>query len=339
MSGSVGHLERIGARPEPDHAPWTIPAQPMPLKPSLARRVGWVVAAIGLAGVVAVSAFRLFEHHDEPVPERNRDEVEAARELGGAAAVLAFSVLADSGLEHYRGAYHNPAMYVAPSVAAVSLVNSIHMAIRPEVSSNGRLALSGLTLSTGLTGLAFHLTNVARRDGGVNLLNLFYGAPLLAPGAIAISGLAGLAAARLVAEAEQGSPPTLLGRPAGTVVGLGAAVAMLSTTAEAALLHFRGAFHDPFMYVPVTVPPIAGIVLAFAAFEPRLRKAARLLLRMTAAAGVAGLGFHTYGVSRNMGGFYNWSQNILNGPPIPAPPSFTGVALAGLAAVQLMEAE
>ncbi len=72
--------------------------------------------------------------------------------------------------------------------------------------------------------------------------------------------------------------------------------------------------------------------------QPRLRKPARVLLQLTAAAGVAGFGFHVYGVSRNMGGFYNWSQNILNGPPIPAPPSFTGVALAGLAAVRLMEA-
>src|SRR3954451_6084157 len=334
---SIGHVRRIGVGPEPDHAPWTIPAQPMPRRPSLARRIGWVVAAVGLAGVAAVSAFRLIEHHEKPAPERNRDEVEAARELAAGAAVLAFSVLADSGLEHYRGAYHNPAMYVAPSAAAVSLVNSVHMMIKPEVSSTGRLALSGLTLSTGLTGLAFHLANIAKCDGGVNLLNLFYGAPLLAPGAIAISGLAGLAAARLVAEAEDGSPPTPLGRPAGTMVGIGAAFSMLSTTAEAALLHFRGAFHDPFMYVPVTVPPIAAAVLAIAAFAPRLRWAARLLLRLTATAGVAGLGFHTYGVSRNMGGFYNWSQNILNGPPIPAPPSFTGVALAGLAAVRLME--
>jgi hypothetical protein len=62
------------------------------------------------------------------------------------------------------------------------------------------------------------------------------------------------------------------------------------------------------------------------------------LLRLTALAGIAGTGFHIYGVSRNMGGFYNWSQNILNGPPIPAPPSFTGVALAGLAAIRLMKA-
>ena len=336
----MADLARIEARP--GYAAWTMPAQPL-RRPSLVRRIGWVVAAAGLAGVAAVAAFRLTEHRDAPAPEREggreRGQVEAARELGGAAAVLAFSVLADSGLQHYRGAFHNPAMYVAPTAAAVSLVNSLHMTIKPEVSSAGRLALSGLTLSIGLAGLSFHLANVAKRDGGVNLLNLFYGAPLLAPGAIAISGLAGLAAAQLVSEAEEGTPPTLLGRPAGRIVGLGAAVSMLSTTAEAALLHFRGAFHDPFMFVPVTVPPITALVLAGAVFAPRLRRSARLLLRLTAAAGLAGAGFHVYGVSRNMGGFCNWSQNLLNGPPIPAPPSFTGVALAGLAAVRLMEAE
>jgi hypothetical protein len=70
-----------------------------------------------------------------------------------------------------------------------------------------------------------------------------------------------------------------------------------------------------------------------------LRRAARWSLYATAGAGVAGSLFHIYGVSRNMGGFYNWSQNILNGPPIPAPPSFTGVALAGLAAIRLLAAE
>ena len=32
----------------------------------------------------------------------------------------------------------------------------------------------------------------------------------------------------------------------------------------------------------------------------------------------------------------NWRQNILAGPPIPAPPAFTGLALAGLGALILM---
>ena len=35
----------------------------------------------------------------------------------------------------------------------------------------------------------------------------------------------------------------------------------------------------------------------------------------------------------------NARQNILNGPPLPAPPSFLGLAVIGLAALALMEAE
>ena len=253
----------------PGHAPWTMPTQPMPRRPSVALRIGWAAAATGLAAVAAVTAFRLLERRRRDEPEREREHVMAARELSGAAAILAFSVLTDSGIEHYRGAYHNPSMYIAPITSAMSLLNSIHAAIKPEVSGGGRLALSGLTFSTGMAGLAFHLFNVAKREGGINLLNLFYAAPILAPAAIAASGLAGLAAAQLVAEAEEGTRPTLLGQPAGRIVGLGAATAMLATTAEAALLHFRGAYHDPFMFVPVTVPPLTALALAAAVFEPR----------------------------------------------------------------------
>ncbi|MGH8325279.1 MAG: hypothetical protein ACRET2_00790, partial [Steroidobacteraceae bacterium] len=60
-------------------------------------------------------------------------------------------------------------------------------------------------------------------------------------------------------------------------------------------------------------------------------------LRASAALGIAGVGFHAVGVARNMGGWGNWRQNVLNGPPLPAPPSFTGLALAGLAALGLLE--
>src|SRR3954453_3381544 len=44
-----------------------------------------------------------------PVPKAI--EVKAARRLNRACGMLAFSVLADSGLEHYRGGFHNKAMY------------------------------------------------------------------------------------------------------------------------------------------------------------------------------------------------------------------------------------
>jgi hypothetical protein len=297
-----------------------------------------VVAAAGLAAVAGLAAFRLVERPHQDEPPADSEDVKGARRLAGGAAVLAFSVLADSSLEHYRGGFHNPAMYIAPTVSAVSLAHHVHMLLTPESPSPGRLALSTLTFATGLTGFLFHIYNVRKRDGGFSLLNLFYGAPLGAPMAITASGLAGMAAVQLVAEAEAGSPPRLLGVPGGDLVGIATAAVMLGTVTEAALLHFRGAFHDPFMFVPVTVPPAAAAVLGCAVFLPAWRKAARALLCATGVAGVAGAGFHAYGISRNMGGFYNWSQTVLNGPPLPAPPSFTGVALAGLGAVLLLEA-
>jgi hypothetical protein len=94
------------------------------------------------------------------------------------------------------------------------------------------------------------------------------------------------------------------------------------------------------MLLPVTLPPIAAALLArvAAAGPGRRHPFARWWMRLLVAMGVAGVGFHAYGVSRNMGGWRNWSQNVLNGPPLPAPPSFAGLALAGLAALGLMRA-
>jgi hypothetical protein len=104
-------------------------------------------------------------------------------------------------------------------------------------------------------------------------------------------------------------------------------------------MHLRGAYHDPFMFLPVTVPPMAAALAGEAAFGLRGRNRwfTRGWLRLTALLGFAGVGFHAYGVHRNMGGWRNWRQTVLNGPPLPAPPSFTGLALAGLAALGLLE--
>jgi hypothetical protein len=247
------------------------------------------------------------------------------------------SVLADSGLQHYRGTFHNPAMYIAPTMSAISLATNLGATMAPRRTGVGRAAVCLLALTVGTAGTGFHVYNVVKREGGASLLNLFYGAPLGAPLAIALAGLAGLAAARLVRENEGRTAPTLLGLPAGKFLALGAAGGLAGTVAEAALLHFRGAFHDPFMYVPVTVPPATALVLAAAVRWPRLRRVAKALLRLTAAVGCAGVGFHLYGIQRNMGGFRNWSQNVLQGTPVPAPPAFTGVALADFAALSLME--
>jgi hypothetical protein len=274
-----------------------------------------------------------------PAPAETAATVTAARDLNRAAALLAGSVLADSAVEHYRGAFHNKAMFAPLIVSSLALAVSAHgVADRSEGAHGVRHLTYGTTTLTGIAGGAFHLYNVAKRPGGFDWVNLFYGAPLAAPFAITLSGLLGAMAER-IRDTKPATVPTLLGVPAGRATAAVASFGMLGTMSEAWLLHFRGAFHNPFMLLPVTLPPIAALLLAAAAVGTKGRNTGftRWWLRLTSAMGLAGSGFHAYGVSRNMGGWRNWSQNLLNGPPIPAPPSFTGLALAGLAAVRLME--
>jgi hypothetical protein len=261
----------------------------------------------------------------------------AARRLNRASGLLALSVLADSTVEHYRGAYFNRAMYTPLAVGTLSLAASVHgVADRSEGAHRARDTGYALAAVTGLIGTGIHLYNVTKRPGGICWHNLFYGAPLGAPFALLLSGLLGFTAER-VRDNERGTPPTVFGVPAGRAMAAVAAFGLAGTTAEAALLHFRGAYHDPAMFLPVTVPPVAAALVghvAVAGGAPE-RPFTRWWLRLTTALGFAGAGFHVFGVARNMGGWRNWSQNLLNGPPIPAPPSFTALALAGLAALAL----
>lgn len=261
----------------------------------------------------------------------------ASQRLQQASSALALSVFADSAIEHYRGGFYNPAMYIAPVVSGLTLATALSGAARPEGSGNARALVFAAAAATGLIGTGFHTYNILKREGGLNWLNLFYAAPLAAPMGITFAGLFGLAS-RGIRRRGTSRPVRLLGRPAGQTIALAAAAGLLGTAAEAGLLHFRGAFHDPFMYIPVTVPPLAALALGRAALrsDGSGRGVARFLLRTTAAAGFAGMGFHAYGIHRNMGGWSNWTQMIQQGPPLPAPPSFTGMALAGLAALELM---
>lgn len=264
--------------------------------------------------------------------------VTAARRLNGAAGMIATSTLLDSGIEHYRGAFHNKAMFTPLLVSALTLAVSVHGSRDGRALAHAvRDPVYLVAALTGLAGTGFHIYNIARRPGGFSWQNLFYGSPLGAPAAIALSGLLGYYSERV--RGSDSDSPRVFGMPAGRALAGLTAVGLLATSAEAGLLHFRGAYHDPFMYLPVTVPPIAAMLLAETAMNPHREpgRLARWWLRLTALTGFAGAGFHVWGVHRNMGGWHNWRQNLLNGPPIPAPPSFTGVALAGLAALGLLE--
>jgi hypothetical protein len=261
----------------------------------------------------------------------------AGRRLNGSAAMLAFSVLADSAIEHYRGSFHNRAMYVPLAVSALTLGGSLFGVADARPRKHlARDAVCASAVATAVAGLGFHLYNILKRPGGWSWLNLFYSAPIGAPMALALAGLLGRSAERV---RETPRLARANGLPAGRMLAGVTAAGLAGTVGEAGFLHFRGAYQNPAMFLPVSVPPFAAVLIAAAALRPsRLRsRIARWWLRLTAFLGFAGVGFHAYGIARGMGGWRNWSQNLLDGPPLSAPPSFTGLALAGLAALSLIE--
>ncbi|TDG03395.1 hypothetical protein E1N52_34680 [Paraburkholderia guartelaensis] len=300
----------------------------------------------GIASVAAGTALAIWSTRDLREAKRTRapgKHVAAARAFNHGSALLALSVLADSAMEHYRGSFENRAMYLPPVVALCSLGAALHGGADQRAASHRlRHAIQICGAATGATGTAFHLYNVTKRPGGLSWHNLFYGAPAGAPFALVLSGVLGAIAEQLRDEPEH--DPQLFGMPAGKALALVAGAGLLGTAAEAALLHFRGSFQHPAMYAPVTIVPVGGALLAHAALAPARHAArasafARLWLRLTAALGFAGLGFHANGVARAQGGWRNWSQNLFAGPPLPAPPSFSALALAGLAALRMRETE
>jgi hypothetical protein len=265
----------------------------------------------------------------------------AGRQLNASAAILATSVLADSAVEHYRGSFENRAMYTPLVVAALTLGASLFGTTDPRAKSHtGRDGIYAAAAAAGAAGLAFHLYNITKRPGGVSWQNLFYAAPIGAPAALTLAGLLGRGAER-VRETPLRRRATVLGLPAGRALAAVAATGLAGTVGEAGLLHFRGAYQNPAMFIPVTFPPVAAFLLGASAVKPNrfTTTTARWWLRLTALLGFAGVGFHAYGISRAMGGWRNWSQNVVDGPPLPAPPSFTGLSLAGLAALSLIEAD
>ncbi len=265
--------------------------------------------------------------------------VKAARRLNRAAGMIAASVLADSAMEHYRGSFHNTAMWTPLISSALSLAVSVHgHRDKRHGAHRGRDLVYTAAGLTGIVGTGFHLYNITKKPGGFSWQNVFYSAPIGAPAALSLSGLMGFLSER-VRDNQPGTSPTIAGYSAGRAVAALTSASLLGTMGEAGLLHFRGAYHNPFMFMPVSVPPVAAALLGnTAAGNSRVRRPiTRWWLRATTLMGVLGVGFHAYGVSRNMGGWRNWRQNAFNGPPLPAPPSFTGLAMAGLAALGLLE--
>jgi len=288
--------------------------------------------AVGVAGVAAAAALGwLLQRAWRPSANRN---YRAAEALGAGAAVLCLSVALDSGIEHYRGQFKDRAMFVGPTMAALGLAAATWIAFRPEDSRKALPRIAFATVGvTGLIGLGFHTYNILKRPGELDALNLFYGAPLGAPAALTLVGLYGVIAGEMLSGRDYAR--TRLPRHTAGLI----AFSLMGTIAEAGLLHFRGNFQNPVMYAPVTIPPLAALSIGAAMLTPRTTIVAEPLLKATAVLGIAGPMFHAYGIHRNMGGWRNWSQMILQGPPLPAPPAFLGIAVAGLGLLPALAAD
>jgi hypothetical protein len=305
-----------------------------------------VLASVGLTAV-ALIAESLLARREAPPPEGEGDRgaigktrSAESRDVHASAAALCGSVLADSAVEHYRGGFENPGMFAALAVSALGLAAGADGATGARLPKRAREGGYALAALTGLAGLGFHVYNLLRQPGGLSWLNLFYAAPVGAPGALALAGALGLAAEQTDRSPEE--RPQIARVPAGRALAGAAAAGLAGAVGEAGLLHYRGAFQNPFMWIPVSAPPIAAALTAKAALEssaPKSRPLTRLWLKLTVLLGLAGVGFHIFGVGRQMGGWRNWRQNLLDGPPLPAPPSFSAVALAGLAALRLRDRE
>ncbi|HEX4377552.1 MAG TPA: hypothetical protein VHZ99_10430 [Steroidobacteraceae bacterium] len=313
--------------------------------------LGGLLAVLTGVAVCALVASRNAGRRPTP-PIRRHVSVPATRTsavaLAGAARTLAACVACDSAVEHYRGAFHNKSMWLPLISAGLSVVANGSGMKAQGGRSRSRRVVNQLALLTGLVGSGFHVYNVTKRAGGLSWQNLFYAAPLGAPAGLSLSGLLGLAAERLrampVDQRAVDSDGTDAAERAGRALAVLASVGIGGTVAEVWLLHLRGAYHNPAMYLPVAIPPVAAISLAHAALGEQLpvlvahrARRARRWLRLTTVLGWLGSAFHVFGVSRGMGGWRNWRQNLLGGPPVPAPPSFSALAAVGLTALRLME--
>ena len=237
----------------------------------LLPKAGLALAGVALGAMLLNKApARLAQRRQIQFPARQRRPsqasatVVAARRLNRAAGILATSVLADSSVEHYRGSFKNKAMFTPLAVSALALATSIHGTadLRP-VAHRLRDATYLLAAATGLIGTGFHIYNIGRKVGGFSWQNLFYGAPLGAPMAILLSGLVGFCSER-VRESAPGTRPEIFDLPAGRTTAAVVGAGLLGTAGEAGLLHFRGAYHNPFMLLPVALPPLGAILLASA---------------------------------------------------------------------------
>jgi hypothetical protein len=253
-------------------------------------------------------------------------------------ALMTLLLLADALAGHCRSGFALRVQYAPFVSGGLLIITAVAAAIAPGVALlNISLRGAGwLAVASGLVGFGFHhYYGIARKPGGYKWLlhYLMYGAPPLAPLALATNGALALLAARgLAGGARVGG----LSMRAALLILV--AVALAGAIVQATILHYRGAFNNPAMYAPLSAPALAVAAGTWSAIAPNSVTlfALTILLWMTFLIGFVGLGMHLRGYARQMGGLYVFLSNLLEGPPAWAPAHFAGFAAVGLITVHLL---
>jgi hypothetical protein len=247
-------------------------------------------------------------------------------------------ILADAFAGHYRSGFVFRSQYAPFISGGLLVVTALWAAFKPAASiGNLALQVSGwLAIIFGVIGFAFHhYYGIAKKPGGYSWLlhYLMYSAPPLAPLALTITGMLALMAAGGLA-----GRVTFAGLDLRAALLLLVALALAGATLQAAILHYRGAFNNPFMFAPLTVPVIAIVMSIWMLIRPNqiTLLVVPILLWLTFLIGFIGLGMHLRGFGRQMGGLHVTIFNWLEGPPAFAPALFTGFASVGLIAIYLL---
>lgn len=253
-------------------------------------------------------------------------------------ALLTLLILADAWAGHYRRDFIHRVQYAPFVSGGLLVIAAITTVIAPQ---NRAIALAlgaagWLAIVVGVIGFCFHhYYGIVRKPGGYKLLlnSLMYNAPPLAPLALTAMGVFALIAERgLAGNGEIAGVPIRVALLATIVVCLVGAIT------QAGILHFRGAFNNPLMYAPLTIPVVTALtgVWMMAEPSPSVLIVLVFLFWLTLLTGFVGLGMHLRGLDRQMAGLYVPLFNWLQGPPPFAPAMFAGLSAIGLITTSLL---
>jgi hypothetical protein len=254
------------------------------------------------------------------------------------AAALTLLALIEAWIGHYRSGFPLRAQYAPFASGGFLVVSALATVVARDAAwAHTSLRVAGwLAIITGFVGVGYHhYYGIAQKAGSYRWLlhYLMYGAPQLAPLALSTTG-----ALAVIAAYGAAGGTAVLGIDLRNALLWTVAIALAGAIVQAGILHYRGAFNNPLMYAPLTVPVLTAAVSVWMSAAPAAVPQAlgRALFVLTFLIGFLGLGMHLRGLDRQMGGLHLFVFNLLQGPPPLAPAVFAGLAAVGLIATEML---